>query len=396
MSTTTNAFDSVDSDTVASSPTVASVLLEVTKHYVNSSNATDQVEDNDLRDYFVLFLYLLTALIAMVGNTFVCWVIWKNVKLRSTTYYLLFNMAVSDFIAGLVIPSQWLFCHYHLLENYSPFSRICGTIKTTQVISYYLSTYSMFFVAIDRFLLVKFPTSQGLKRKWVPLSLSWLVAIAFSSTTFVNLRISEYFGPKGLISCRIVFIGNVTFTFRKVRILILLLTQYFVPLITICVLYYFIWKAIRDRDVVGVKSEANMKKVSASKQKMIKMLVIVVAGFGFAWLPVHIIHFINFYIIPLLPKTCNASTMYSFAYWLGITSCCYNPFIYYWGNSEFKTEFSAIWSRITGSSEKQTNLFDIFAITPKSFFHSLPPSLPITHHNYYNYHSYFYKSYSIY
>jgi hypothetical protein len=318
--------------------------------------------NDDFRDYFVLLLYLLTALVAMVGNLFVCWVIYKNPKLRSTTYYLLFNMAISDFLAGLVIPAQWLFCHYHLMRHLEPLARVCALAKTTQVLSYYLSTYSMLFVAIDRFLLVRFPSSHGLQRKWVPIALSWLAGLAFSTTTLVNIRIAEYFGPQSVISCRIVFQTDVSLTFRKIRILILLLSQYLLPLITICILYFFVWRTIQERDVVGTRSEANVKKVSASKRKLIKMLVIVVAGFAFAWLPVHLIHFINFYVYPLLPKACNASTFYNFTYWLGITSCCYNPFIYYWGNPEFRTAFTTIRAKLSGACQLSRPIVTVFVI----------------------------------
>ena len=335
MSTFTTGSSSFDNTTTVMSPTPASIF--------------SSLKNEDIRDYFVLFLYLITAIVAIIGNFFVCWVIYKTPKLRSTTYYLLFNMAVSDLIAGVVIPAQWLLCAHHLLENFSYMARICAITKGFQILSYYLSTYSMLFVAIDRFMLVRYPASQGLHRKWIPLSLSWLVGLAFSATTVVNMRISEYFSPKSLMSCRIVFATSDPKSFRYVRIIVYLASQYVLPLLSICVLYYFVWKTIRERDVIGSKTESNVKKMSNAKKKLIKMLVIVVAVFALAWLPVHCIHFINFFVYPLLPKGCNSTTFYMFTYWLAISSCCYNPFIYYWGNPEFRGSFLSVWARIRGA-----------------------------------------------
>lgn len=304
---------------------------------------------DDFRDYFVLVLYFLTAMIGMFGNWFVCWVIWKNPKLRSTTYYLLFNMAISDFLAGFVILAQWLFCQHHLLEWFDHFHSVCGLAKILQVISYYLSTYSMLFVAIDRYLLVCHPATRGLHQKWIPIALSWLAGILFSSTAWTSLRVFTYFGPNSLVDCRLVFkFIKMTRNLNQLRLLVMLMAQFVVPFLAIAILYYLVWRTIRERDVVGARTESNVKKVSEGKQKLIKMLVIVVAGFGLAWLPLHVIHLIGFYVFPIIPNTCRTSTYYGFVYWLGISSCCYNPFIYYWGNLEFRNEFAAIHAKLTG------------------------------------------------
>lgn len=135
----------------------------------------------------------------------------------------------------------------------------------------------MLFVAVDRFLLVRYPQSGGLHRKWIPLTISWVVSFAFCVTTLTNVRIPVYFG-KTVISCRMVFQTDITLRFRKIRILILLLSQYVLPLLIICVLYFLVWKTLSQRDVIGTKSESSVRKNSESKKKLIKMLVIVVAG----------------------------------------------------------------------------------------------------------------------
>lgn len=321
---------------------------------ISPTNTTTQSLDlrsqDHISDYILFFMYIITAIFALIGNAFVCWVIKKSSKLRSTTYYLLFNMALSDFLAGLVIPGQWITCHHKLYITYENFiPRICNVIKALQIFSYYISTYSMLFIAIDRYMLLCYPNSGGLHRKWIPLSLSWIVAIIFSSSTLIHMRNPVYFMPNALISCRLVFKLENGHLFRKVRIAAVLFGQFIIPSIATGILYYFVWVAIKSREVVGSKSENNMKRYSSGKKKLIKMLVIVVAGFTLAWFPLHLIHFINFFVVPIVPKACNASPIYNFFYWLAISSCCYNPFIYYWGNEDIRSEFLAIWAKMTGN-----------------------------------------------
>lgn len=48
------------------------------------------------RDYVVLFLYFVVAILAIFGNLFVVWVIRKREKLRkSKTFMILTSMAIS-------------------------------------------------------------------------------------------------------------------------------------------------------------------------------------------------------------------------------------------------------------------------------------------------------------
>lgn len=67
----------------------------------NSSSHTSFPDESEnrlrlARDYLVLFLYLVVAVLSIFGNLFVVWVIRKRDKLRkSKTFLILANMAVS-------------------------------------------------------------------------------------------------------------------------------------------------------------------------------------------------------------------------------------------------------------------------------------------------------------
>ena len=81
------------------------------------------------RDWIILSLYFITAIIAIIGNIYVCLVIYYKKKLRSTTYILVLNIAISDIIGGLVIPMQWLFCSTYTLDSGDFGKVVCALIS---------------------------------------------------------------------------------------------------------------------------------------------------------------------------------------------------------------------------------------------------------------------------
>ncbi len=86
------------------------------------------------------------------------------------------------------------------------------------------------------------------------------------------------------------------------------------------------------------------------------MLTIALFVFIIVWFPVHLIHMIDFYITPLLQNNCNSSYYYLFFYWLAISSCSYNPYIYCWFNNDFRSAAKAmLFCQFNKSTENHSN-----------------------------------------
>src|SRR5699024_7505628 len=103
-----------------------------------TETSSSTTSSESIRDIAILGLYLLTAVIAMVGNVFVCVTIYRKKRLGSTTYILIFNMAVSDVLGGFVIPAQWLLCSTTVMDSGQFGESTCGVMKQLQVLSYYV------------------------------------------------------------------------------------------------------------------------------------------------------------------------------------------------------------------------------------------------------------------
>lgn len=120
------------------------------------------------KDLFVFILYIITFLVASVGNLIVCYVCFVK-RPKSTTFLLIANMSgnqmlalvvkynltdfvcifppVSDLLSALLIPTQWFFCSTYFLDANE---RYCGSFKSLQVVSYYISTFTMALISFDR------------------------------------------------------------------------------------------------------------------------------------------------------------------------------------------------------------------------------------------------------
>lgn len=158
-------------------------------------NQTSETNPNGLyRDLFILFLYLITSIVSIVGNVFVCATIIRKKNLKSTTYKLIFSMSLSDIAGGVVIPAQWLLCSTLFLDYSSVNIILCMMMKTTQMLSYYVSSLTMAAIAYDRYRLVCKPLSDPLKARFM-LIFVWCVGLIFIGGNYFTMKISEFFSP---------------------------------------------------------------------------------------------------------------------------------------------------------------------------------------------------------
>ena len=307
--------------------------------------------NNVVLDSFTLILYSLTFLIGSVGNMFVLRVLFRQRKAAehrsmSITNIYLTNLALSDLLSSITIPLQFLFCSYYLLENFLLGPYICVLLKAIQILTYNISILTMVVIAIDRYRLIHNPLQSYNKRlnpKYA-LLIVWLLAILFSLTCLVSMKVSEYFQSSDhLIGCRVLFpkVLPISSTLlRQIRATLLVVGFYFIPLLIIIPLYVLSIRTIYQRPKI---SQFNHSQYAESKHRSITLLIFIPLAFSLCWLPIHIMNMYDFYSpkeISMLNRSkirsCNASTVYTIFYWLAITSCCYNPFIYSWLNKTFR------------------------------------------------------------
>ncbi|CAF3454804.1 unnamed protein product [Rotaria socialis] len=307
--------------------------------------------DHIVLDGSILTLYSLTFVIGVIGNLLVLKVIFYQRKKcsgrsKTITSTYLAHLALTDLLSATTIPLQFLFCSYYLLENFKICSFLCVIFKSIQILSYNVSILTMVVIAIDRYLLIHYPLQSSNKRFEPKYSLLvvWLLALLYAISCLRCMKVSEYFqSSQELIGCRILFdtlLPHTSFLFRKIRVTIAAVYFYFIPLLITAFLYILCVRTISGRPSVGNSSKTLF---SESKKRTMKMLIILLLVFAICWLPIQIMNLKDFYLPsrksmfhPLNKRKCNASTTYCIFYWIAISSCCYNPFIYSWLNKNFR------------------------------------------------------------
>lgn len=313
-----------------------------------------------VRDIFLLILYMLTSLLALVGNGLVLQISLRrrhnlfskstttNSPLSTTRIFLL-NLALADTLSGLTIPIKFIFCSKYFLDNYMFSSYICLFNKSIQILGYNASTLTICVIAFDRYRLVQNPLKKYGRRKICRTILFiWILTGLFSISCLVSMKVQTYFKSYDeLISCQILFPSIEKYFssdyIHQIRAVCLVFIFYIIPFLIISILCILTMRVIDRRSIIGVQQFRTFKQ---TRTRSIALLMIMVIVFTLSHSPIHFIHVREFFISSskaspvrsiLRINKCNDSTMYLFFYWLSICSCCHNPIIYSWFNRKFRT-----------------------------------------------------------
>ncbi|RWS00360.1 putative G-protein coupled receptor 83-like protein [Dinothrombium tinctorium] len=330
-----------------------SSLFEQSNSTFNSTALKAEDESNHYaRDVFLIILYSITGFLAFYGNYLVCRIIFaRNSTLKNSTNILVGNLAISDVLGGATIFLQWIFCWEYVLIVWK-IEFPCALVKSLQVLSFYMSSLIMMLIAIERFMSIMYPLSPPLNSK-LYVTITWVLTSLFVASSIGSAKIFKYFTSDRLISCQIVLEFTRPFDSKKMRsqrVWGIWLGQYVIPLVVTGILYAIIARKIWTQKKVGASTAASQEARDAKKKKIVLMLIVVVVVFALCWLPLHALNFTD-YVIKQLEnkkgtgnkgKLCNDSTTYFVLYWLGISSCCYNPFIYWWMNPDFRRGFKKL------------------------------------------------------
>jgi len=112
--------------------------------------------------------------------------------------------------------------------------------------------------------------------------------------------------------------------------------------------------------IAGAANDHNRAQFNTRKRQTLYMLIFVTLMFGLSYLPFQTYLYMMFFtkIIAQKGGTCYATTAYSLAYWMAISSCAINPFVYITFNAEFRLEAQRYWRifRTCGRGQSEVDI----------------------------------------
>ena len=302
---------------------------------------------------FKLFMSVLVALVSLVGNIMVIFVVFKTKRLQTNTYFLIVNMSVSDllytaiamppFITGMLGFSFAISGHWGMFLckfiNGTVFGLIASSVLTLAAIS-----CDRFFTIV--YSLKKLNTRRSLKFMIISI---WVCSVLVISPMLYAMRLYE---EDGFVYCHEDWSPYFdTDTASKAYTIALFIVIYMIPFTTTIIFYSSISHYLWFRKVPEVGNKSNKKRIMASRRKVILMLITTVLCFIICWLPLQIVTFSYFFGDGDLPVEFFFASEF-----LIRANGAINPVIYAVFNETFRRGFKSLLSCVCSPFKSDKHL----------------------------------------
>ena len=282
-------------------------------------------------------LLVTMNVLAICGNIFVCWAVYRKRKTFSVPYLYVLALAISDLTVAICC---FPFCIQAFFEDVWVYGH--SMCQFTGFLIYYwagISVPTLALTAINRYFRV---VKSQIYRNYFTIKSSIVMILAVWVFTLGDGFLSTFFGPVIYKYDPRFFFCSGTFTSEKRRLAIgvsLHLFHVFIPLVIIVFCYANVFKLIRRHNANVIPSlqawqGQQSAAVNAWEIRVTRLLFLVVLGFFLCWIPVIVIGILSHSSVVKLPDF--AYELYTF---LAFASTVVNPFIYGLGNRDFRREF---------------------------------------------------------
>ncbi|NXA56059.1 AA3R protein, partial [Nothocercus julius] len=231
----------------------------------------------------------LIALLAILGNTLVIWVVKLNPALRNATTYFISSLALADIAVGiLVVPLAVVVSLGISIRFYA-----CLFLCCLMVIFSYASVLSLLAIAVDRYLRVKLPIRYKIisteRRIWLALGLCWSVSLLAGLIPMFGWN-NRRLGNSDLLKCQFVSVMKMDY-----MVYFGFFMWTLVPLAIMCALYAEIFYMIRTKLSQGSNRVRVAGAFYGQEFRTAKSLALVLFLFAISWLPLCIINCVSYF-----------------------------------------------------------------------------------------------------
>ncbi|XP_041743062.1 C3a anaphylatoxin chemotactic receptor-like [Coregonus clupeaformis] len=262
-----------------------------------------------------IVIYSIVCILGIPGNAFVIWI--AGVKMKRTVNTVWFvNLAVADLLCCFSIPFRIAVIK---LELNWPFGEaMCKVMPSVMYLNMFASVFTLVLISLDRFVLVIPPVWAQNHRKitlaWLQCGLAWFLGMLLSLPDMIHNQTINI--DDNLIRC-----CSSSFSFSshmQAKIFSRLVLGFLVPLLVIAVCYLLIGRRV---------SRGRFKS-----QRVLQVILSVVAAFVVCWLPYHIIVLLILYRL----ESFEVVALYPLGRSLAYVNSCLNPILYVFIGQDFK------------------------------------------------------------
>ena len=292
----------------------------------------------------------LLDLTTVLGNLLVCVTICIQRRLRNTTNYFIFSLALSDLLLGiLVLPFSTI---NTLIPTWPLGSTFCNIFISTDVMLCTVSILNLFAISLERYFAVSSPMRYSAVLNFrVVMGILGAIWVFSFLMGFLPIHLGLNTEDGGIQN-----VNNPEFCLfesNMVYVLLVSVLTYFVPLIVMCVVYVKVFIIAREqvqrintlvKQTIRVfhQNEKNGQQDPrlASDSKATVTLASVVTAFAICWIP----YFVIFTAKPFLSGGVDPN-LDLFALWLGYVNSMLNPFLYAFHSTQFRHGFVSVLTR---------------------------------------------------
>nr|XP_046919353.1 neuropeptide Y receptor type 5-like [Dermatophagoides farinae] len=323
---------------------------------ININNFDDistlEILDRPTRTILVV-LYSATSVLAFVGNILVIIVEIFGRRSAASLRKFLINLAISDILFGVFsVPftytdfmfGRWIFYPW-----------LCPWAQFIQILSIFITSFTLTVISIERYYAVKFPLSN--QNKWLMaksqyiLIIGWLLGILWASIP--NTKIEKFvWDNQTYQDCRP---DHELYESRWYNISSVMIT-FGLPLIIQSICYASIIRCLLFKD--NLQSSQSFAKQNRDMTRIIRMLVAVVILFLICWSPIKILMTVITYSPEWLfihdPSSNNFYiASYFVCHWMAMANSFVNPIIYSFMSKSFRIDLRDLARKICGHNNNK-------------------------------------------
>lgn len=280
--------------------------------------------------------YCIIILLGVLGNSLVIHVVIKFKSMRTVTNFFIANLAVADLLVNtLCLPFTLV---YTLLGQWKLGPVLCYLVPYAQGLAVQVSIVTLTVIALDRHRCIVCHLESRISKR-----ISFLIiGIAWAGSAILACPLAifrEYFSIEisrdmKMVVCAENWPRTEQINYGTLYSVSMLLIQYVLPLVIICIAYARIWTKLKNHVSPGKGKDLYHQR----RQKTTKMLVCVVVVFAVCWLPFHIFQLVSDIDSSVLNLK-EYKLIYTLFHVIAMCSTFTNPLLYGWMNNNYRTAF---------------------------------------------------------